>query len=290
MINILITGAAGLLGQYLTKHHKSNANILCIDLAENPFPELSNNIFIQADLTDFASLRKEISDFKPELIYNCAAFSDVDGCETNKDLAVKLNIDLVDNLISIPHSKLIQYSSDYVFNGKNGPNTEDDQVDPLNHYGWTKMQSEKLLEKSARDFLIIRTNVLYGTGNNIRPNFISWVIDNLRRNQNIHVASDQFNNPTYAGNLVGASIEAAGKHSGIMHIGGSDYMSRYDVAVKTAEIFNLNSNLIGPINTAKLNQPASRPLKAGLRVDKAVGLLKTRLLRLEDGLRLAYKH
>jgi len=289
MNNILITGAAGLLGQSLVNKLKDKANILCIDLSENPFSDLGKINYIQTDLTQFEALRNDILGFKPEFIYNCAAYSDVDGCETNKDLAVRLNIDLVENLMSIPRSKLIHYSSDYVFNGKNGPNSENDQVDPLNHYGWTKTRSEKLIQKSTKDHLIIRTNVLYGAGINIRNNFITWVIDNLRHDNKINVVDDQFNNPTCAGNLAEASIEAAGSQFGILHIGGADYLSRFDIAIKIAEIFGLNANLINSIKTLDLNQTAIRPLKGGLLIDNAVKILKTRLIGLEEGLRLAFK-
>jgi len=290
MRKILLTGAAGLLGQALVNRLIENHELLCIDIAANPFSVYENLHYIQADLTDFAPLRLEIANFRPDFIYNCAAYSDVDGCEVSKQLAEMINIDLVKNLLDIPFTKLIHYSSDYVFNGQAGPYAETDPVDPLGYYGWTKLQSEHLIQKSAKNCLIIRTNVLYGTGINTRPDFMRWVAANLQQGRIIRVVADQFNNPTYASSLAQASIEAAACNlTGIWHLAGPDYYSRFEIANIIANLLSLDHHLIRPVSTIELGQPARRPQRGGLKTDKAAGVLKTKFLSLKDGLKMTFR-
>ncbi len=293
MKRIIITGAAGLLGQHLIHYLESVSNtdpdfsILSIDKAVNPFKNRANIRFIQADITEFDSLKSTIEDFKPDLIFNCASYNDVDGAEENKRLTDDINVHLVENLLALSPKKIIHFSSDYVFNGLHGPYSEEDTALPINYYGQTKYRSEKILQESGENYLIVRSNVLYGTGKDIRLNFVTWLIGSLRKNKRVRIVTDQFGNPTYAGNLAEAAIEAARMgFSGILHIAGKDYLSRYEAALKAAAFFNLDSEMITPITTEKLSQPASRPLRGGLKIDKAGKLLKTGLLGLDEGLRL----
>lgn len=294
MKRVLITGAAGLLGQHLVSClgtagtlHK-DSSILAIDKADNPFDYSDNLDYLQSDLVAFDTIKPVLENFNPDFIFNCAAYTDVDGCEKNRKLADALNIHLVENLLELlSYEKIIHFSTDYVFNGLDGPYAEMDNTDPVGYYGWTKLRSERVLQSSQRSFLIIRTNVLYGTGKNVRLNFITWLVDNLRQNKILRIITDQLNNPTYAGNLAQAAIEAAQKdYTGVLHVAGADYLSRYQIALKTAIHFNLNSKLIKPTSTDQLGQKAKRPLRGGLKIDKARKLLKTRLLGLDEGLRL----
>ncbi len=293
MKRIIITGAAGLLGQHLIRCLGSDKNqdpdfsILSIDKAVNPFKQSANLRYIQVDITEFDSLKSTMEDFNPDLIFNCASYNDVDGAEENRKPAENINVQLVENLQALSFEKIIYFSSDYVFNGQHGPYSEEDAPLPINYYGQTKYRSEKILKESGKNHLIIRSNVLYGTGIDIRPNFVTWLAMSLRRNQKVRIVTDQFGNPTYAGNLAEAAIEAARKDlTGILHIAGDDYLSRHEAALKAAAFFNLNSKMIIPITTEELRQPARRPLRGGLKIDKAKKLLKTRLLGLDEGLRL----
>ena len=289
MRKVLITGAAGLLGQALVNHLKENHILLCIDIADNPFSAHKNLRYLQTDLTDFMPLKADMISFKPDFIFNCAAYSDVDSCEVNKQLAEKVNIGLVENLLSIPFTKLIHYSSDYVFDGQAGPYAENDQTHPLDHYGWTKLKSEESLQKSSFNCLIIRTNVLYGTAVNTRPNFMQWTAENLRQNRTIRVVNDQFNNPTYAGNLAEASTEAVTRDfTGIWHLAGPGYYSRFEIATIIADLLKLDTSLIKPVATSELSQTALRPKKGGLKTEKAAALLAAKFFSLKDGLKIIF--
>jgi dTDP-4-dehydrorhamnose reductase len=285
MSKVLVTGAAGLLGQHLVSELQTKSEVLAIDKNENPFEQLPNLRYIQADLLDFAAIESEIGDYTPDIIFNCAAYTDVDGCETNKPLADQLNVGLVENLLKLSIGKLIHFSTDYVFDGQSGPYTETDPAKPLGYYGQTKLKSEEVLKNGNLPFLIIRSNVLYGRGKNIRPNYLTWLFDGLRENRKMQLVTDQFNNPISAINLAAASIEAAfGEITGILHIAGTDYFSRFDIGKIVARKFKLNQRLIEPVTTYQLRQLAPRPRFGGLKIDKAKRLLKTPLLGLEESL------
>jgi dTDP-4-dehydrorhamnose reductase len=285
MSKVIVTGAAGLLGQHLVAELQSKSEVLAIDKNDNPFELLPNLRYVQADLLDFGAVESEMKAYAPHIIFNCAAYTDVDSCETNKPLADQLNVGLVENLLRLPFGKIIHFSTDYVFDGQSGPYTETDQVKPLGYYGQTKLKSEEVLKKGNRPYLIIRSNVLYGRAKNIRPNFLTWLIDGLRENRKMQLVTDQFNNPISAINLSAASVEAAfAEIAGILHIAGTDYFSRFDIGKVVARKFKLNQRLIEPVTTYQLHQLAPRPRFGGLKIDKAKRLLKTPLLGLEESL------
>lgn len=294
MNRIIVTGVAGLLGQHLVRRLLApkqrispDRRILAIDIAENPFDEFDGLEYLRADLTEYESVESRLRSFQADYILNCASYNNVDSAEDEKERTHRINTLLVRDLVTLGEGRIIQFSSDYVFNGVDGPYFEDDSPDPICHYGRTKLEAEKILRGSESNHLIIRSNVLYGTAKNIRTNFVTWLVDCLRAGREVRIAVDQYCNPTYAGNLAEAAIEAAeNKISGILHVAGRDYLARYDMALGIASFFNLDTDLIRPVNSIDLDQKAKRPLKAGLRIDRALKLLKTRPLGLEQGLRL----
>jgi len=284
---VLVTGACGLLGQHLVNRLKLKYKVVAVDIAANIFEKHENLIFINSDLTESGALTKVLSDTKPDIIYNCAAYTDVDGCEKNRDMAYKLNVKLVEDLLDAGAERLIQYSTDYVFNGERGPYEEHDKTDPIGYYGETKLQSEKIVLTSNQNHLVIRTNVLFGTGINTRPNFITWLIENLKQGKQLKIVTDQYNNPIHAANLAGTSIETEETGlTGILHLAGGSYLSRFEIAVKTAEFFKFNKKLILPVKTSELGQTARRPMQGGLKIDLAKRLLKSRLLSFNEALGL----
>jgi len=286
MKKIIITGAAGLLGQNLIANFDRQDQLLCVDIAANPFPEYPNIKYLKADLTDFDSVYKELIGFNPDFIFNCAALSDVDACESMAALANKLNVELVEYLLKIPCEKLIHYSSDYVFDGEHGPYSESDTPHPINYYGQTKFQSEKILAGSKSNYLIIRTNVLYGRAKNVKPSFVDWVGERLKREDTLKIAGDQYNNPTLAVNLAMASIEFALKDlTGVIHIAGTEYLSRYDMAIKIAGFLGLPIGLIEKVTSDVIAQKAKRPHRGGLAIAKAAKLLSFELVGFTEGLR-----
>jgi dTDP-4-dehydrorhamnose reductase len=301
-MRVLITGSNGLLGQKLVKIFSPDHQTTGIDLQiESSIPE-ENFTYQTLSILQVEKLKELFSSFKPEVVINTAAYTDVDGCEENKELAWETNVEGVKNLADlcrIMNAKLVQLSTDYIFNGEEGPYSEDDTPNPVGYYGLTKLESEKSIlsefviktqnrgsaGKEKIDFLIVRTNVLYGKGENLRPNFVLWLIQKLSSKEKVRIVTDQYNNPTLADNLASAIKEAIEKGlSGILNIAGSEYLSRYDFALKVARKFNFDQNLISPAKTSELKQKAPRPRKGGLKIDKAKKLLTTELLDIEKGL------
>ncbi len=270
---ILIFGSNGMLGQRLTTFYKSKKDVeLLASSAEETsfFPEVD---YRKVNIVDKNQVKKIIYDFYPDFIINAAAFTNVDACETQRELAWKINVVGVSNIANYAwtcDAHLIHISSDYVFDGENGPYTEKDKVNPISYYGRTKLASENVIIGSGVKNTIIRPNVLYGPAKYGRPDFVKWVVNSLKNNKPIRIVTDQFNNPTYLDDLVSAIASIIEfKREGVYHIGGSELLSRYDFTIRIADYFKLNKDLITPITTPDLNQPARRPLKSGLITLKA---------------------
>ena len=285
---VLITGSNGLLGQKLVCDFRPHFKVIACDLSPETYLSFPNLSYESLDITNRRQLEFQITFYHPQVIINAAAYTDVDGCEIHKDKAWATNVGGIKNLVNFcmkQKVKLIHLSTDYVFNGEEGPYSEDDLPDPVNFYGETKLQSEKIIKDGGIDFLIIRTNVLYGFGKNVKPNFLLWLLDKLSQNEKIKIVTDQFNNPTLADNLSSCILEMTKKNiSGIYHIAGSEYLSRYDFAIKVANKFNFDKNNILPTKTELLQQEAKRPHRGGLKIDKAKSILETKLLNVNQAL------
>lgn len=285
---VLITGANGLLGQKLCQHFSSSHKVVAFDIHPQSFIPATNFSYQSVDLTDNDEVRSYVECNIPSVIINAAAYTDVDGCETRKRGAWEINVEAVENLVNLCEEykiKLAQLSTDYVFDGENGPYAEDDPPHPVGFYGETKLESEKVIKQAKIDFLIVRTNVLYGFGKYVRKNFLLWLLEKLSAGERVSIVTDQFNNPTLADNLSLCILEMVEKNlSGIYHIGGAEYLSRYDFALKVAEKFSFDKSLILPTKTELLQQKAIRPHLGGLKIEKAQRILQTKLLNVDEGL------
>jgi dTDP-4-dehydrorhamnose reductase len=270
---ILIVGSNGMLGQRLTEYYltKDEVELFACSAEDESF--IPGVDFRKIDITNKEEVKKIINDFYPDVIINTAAYTNVDGCESNKELAWGVNVTGVANLAHYAwtcDAHMIHISSDYVFDGENGPYTENDRVHPISYYGRTKLASENTLRGSGVFGTIIRTNVLYGPAKYGRPDFVKWVVNSIREGKTIRIVTDQINNPTYIDDLVFAISKIVDyKKDGLYHIGGKEFLSRFDFTLKIADFFDLDKNLIVPIKTEELNQAAKRPLKSGLITLKA---------------------
>lgn len=286
---ILIIGCNGLLGQSLVNYF-SKRNDVQIHLAsiEDKFIGGDEYDYTSLDITKRNEVKKLFLEFFPDYVINAAAYTDVDGCEVNREMAWNINVNGVKHLVEgcrIVDAQIVHLSSDFIFDGNNGPYHEDDKPNPISYYGRTKFASENEIKIGGVPYLIIRTNVLYGIQKGVKKDFVEWVIENLEANKSINVVIDQFNNPTYVEDLVeGIVLAIDKKKTGIYNIAGLELLSRYDFALKIAEIFDLNKSLINSIKTIELNQKAKRPLRAGLIILKAQTELGYKPHKLEENL------
>jgi dTDP-4-dehydrorhamnose reductase len=285
---VLITGANGLLGQKLCRHFSSSHKTVAVDLHPEGRVSLPNLSYQSLDLTDGKALESHVRFYEPALIINAASYTDVDGCEIHQTEAWAVNVGAVKNLVKACQAadiRLVHLSTDYIFDGEKGPYSEDDPPNPVNFYGKTKLESENVIKQSGIHSLIVRTNVLYGFGERVKKNFLIWLLEKLSAGEKIKIVADQFNNPTLADNLSECILEMVERDlSGVFHVGGAEYLSRYDFALKVADKFGFQNAHISPIKTETLKQKAKRPLRGGLRVEKAQSLLETKLLNVEEGL------
>ena len=270
---ILITGANGMLGQRAVQFYSSRENI---ELLATSVEEKSVFDFVeytQVDIKDRDNIKKVIYDYCPDFIVHTAAFTNVDLSERLREDAWKINVKGVEYIAEAARTidaHIIHISTDYIFDGKNGPYDENAIPDPVGYYGRTKLASENTLRISGTFFTILRTNVLYGIAQNSRPDFVRWVINSLSKNENIRIVKDQINNPTFIDDLVqGINKIIEFRKTGVYNIGGKEFLSRFDFTLRIAEYFNLDKKLILPITTDELKQPARRPLKSGLLILKA---------------------
>ncbi len=269
---ILVVGSNGMLGQRTISFFSKQNNFEIVGCSIEEEPVTNNYEYHCCDLTKRENVKKIIYDFYPDFIINAAAFTNVDLSEIERETAWKVNVKGVEYLAEaarVLDSHLIHISSDYIFDGTNGPYSENAKPNPLGYYGRTKLASENALKISGSIHTIIRTNVLFGIADS-RPDFVRWVINSLNANKQIRIVTDQFNNPTFIDDLVQAiSRIIEFKKEGIYHIGGRDFLSRFEFTEKIADYFKLNRDLITPIVTEELNQKARRPLKSGLITLKA---------------------
>ena len=270
---ILVIGSNGMLGQRITEfYNKSDkVELMCVSAEENSFiPEVQ---YKQLDISQKDQVKQIILNFFPDVIINTAAFTSVDKSETERETAWKINVGGVENIALYSwtiDAHLIHFSTDYIFDGKNGPYTEDDKPNPIGYYGRTKLASENSIRVSGTRYTIVRSNVLYGPSKYGRPDFVKWVINSLQNGEGIRIVTDQIGNPTYIDDLVDAVNKIVEfKIEGVYNIGGREMISRFDFTLRIAKYFNLDEKLIVPILTKELNQPAARPLKSGLITIKA---------------------
>lgn len=288
---IFITGANGLLGQKTTEllRHETQHEVILTDLHENAFESRGFDYF-PMDITKKDEVKEAVKKYLPDIIINTAAYTNVDGCETDREASWKVNVDAVKNFIiasRINSTKLIHISTDYVFDGKAGNYSESSKPNPLSYYGKSKLAGENALITSGIDYSIVRTMIIYGTGKNLRPNFAVWLINMLSEQNQVRIVDDQFGMPTMVDDLGWALVKIVDLNkSGLYHICGSEYCSRYEFAVKLADVFKLNESLIMPVKTSDLNQAAARPMNSSFILLKAETDLGIKPLNVTEGLNL----
>lgn len=277
MKRILVTGANGLLGQKLIYRMKGMSDIHCVALAkgENRLVDKSGYTYFDADITDASRMLEVIKESAPDYIIHAAAMTNVDGCEQEKETCKKINVDAVKILANICdelHIPLLHVSTDFIFDGEEGPYDENAVPAPLSYYGWSKLEAEKIVQKMKSPWTIVRTVLVYGIVDNMsRSNIVLWVKNSLEQGKEISVVNDQWRTPTLAEDLAEGCLLAVLKNArGIYNISGSEFMNIYELATKVAEHYGLNKELIHPTDSTTLNQPAQRPPRTGFIIDKAI--------------------
>lgn len=289
---ILVTGANGLLGAELTGllGRFPEYDVLATGRGETTQAAGSHG-YMPLDIAAKRDVRQAIRDFQPTVVINCAAMTDVDRCETEREACWKVNVDAVETLARQCReagARLVQLSTDFVFDGLNGPYGEDARANPVNFYGKSKQAAENAVRKAGFDkWAIVRTVLVYGAASRAnRSDFVLWLSKRLASGQRVRIVTDQWRNPTCVTDLA-AGVErlVRRRRGGVFHISGAEWMSMYDFARTIADAFGLDDTLIEPADASTFRQTAERPLKTGLIILKAQAELDYHPRSLRENLR-----
>lgn len=259
-MKILVIGGSGTVGSHLIKKFSNDNQDFEFTVNKNKIESKNQKIL---DITKEQDTFELIQKSNPDIVINAASLTDNDICENDHKLADSINVNGTKNIIEAcknTKSKICQISTSFVFDGKKEEYIENNLTSPANYYGLTKMKAEKKIQESGLKYLILRTDCLYGwTKKNQRENPVMRVINTLKSGKIFKEITDWQNTPTYIPDFISAlNIVIKNNSQGIYHITGSDYTDRFSLAIKTAEIFNLNKKLLVPINSNLLNLSAKR--------------------------------
>ncbi|QRR03379.1 SDR family oxidoreductase [Dyadobacter sandarakinus] len=273
---ILITGSNGLLGQKLVQLLAADPEVETIATASgtNRLPFQENYQFMEMDITDPFRVEEVIGHVRPDVVIHGAAMTNVDQCELEKEACWKANVKGTEHIVHACGrygAFLLHVSTDFIFDGSAGPYAETDEPNPVNFYGWSKLAAEKAVMHAGISWAIARTVLVYGVAHDMsRSNIILWVKKSLEARKPIQVVTDQLRTPTLAEDLaIGCQLIARGKAEGIFHISGKDFLTPYEMAIMTADYFNLDKSLISPTDAGAFTQPARRPPRTGFELTRS---------------------
>ena len=262
--SVVIVGAKGMLGAELVEvlsgsdwaQGAGDHRIYAGDIAE-------------LDITDRGSVRRYLKPLDPQLVINCAAYTDVDGCESHRAEAFAVNADGAGNLAEVCgelDAKLVHISTDFVFDGKASSAYRcEDEPDPLSVYGQSKLAGERAVEQGLADHLIVRISWLFGK---YGRNFVTTMRRLAQEREYLEVVDDQIGSPTYAVDLAEALLYLVGVEAvGMYHFRNEGQCSWYEFACRIVQEFGL-STPVRPITSEQLKRPAPRPSWSVLDISK----------------------
>jgi len=292
-MKILITGANGFLAQHLCLFLADKGfQVIAVSRGERKIPSNEQISYYNLELTNVSLVGGFVKYHQPDVIIHAAAMSKPDDCNNNKDECILQNVTVTEQLVKLANdiqAHFIYISTDFIF-GENGPHAEDNEPDPLNFYGASKLLAEKSVTNNLKNYTIVRPVFIYGaTWNGIRSSFIQWVQNSLEAGKAIKVVSDQQRTPTFVLDICWGIFQIIErKKYGVYHLAGKDICSPYDMAVTVAKVLKLNSNLILEVTSDTFPEPVRRAKKSGLKIDKAIAELNYQPHSFEDGVRKSF--
>ncbi len=278
---ILLVGAGGMLATDIEEHLKVQDIYNFVAYTEE-----------QLDLLDNSKLNAVFEEEKPDIVINGAAYTKVDDCETSLGKALYINGSIVDNLARICKKNdavLVHYSTDYVFDGNSEiPYLEIDKTDPINAYGYSKLQGEQHVSERLNSYYIIRTSWLYGHAG---PNFVDTMAKLMKEKETLKVVNDQTGSPTYTKDLVNATMELLKTDDyGLYHFSNDGQCTWYEFSLKIKEHledqgFKLSVKEISPVSTDEFPRPAKRPRFSLLNKSKYIKTTKAQIPHWDESLK-----
>ncbi len=291
MKRVLLCGSNGLLGQQLALVLSARADLEVLNTGRQRSFVFDHHLFdyTQLDLTHRSDVRSLISSFQPDVVINAVAAVDVDWCELHHDEAWQANAATAEHLAEACRkvdAHLIHYSTDYVFDGRQGPYDETARPSPVNYYGKTKLAAENALLAAGVRSSILRVSLLFGTGTGVKGNFGLKTVKLLREGSIVRATNDIGTNPTHVADAASAAVLCFERGTtGTYHISGATFATRYEFARTLAGVFGYDLGLVQLVDAADLRLPAVRPRSTGFRIEKAERDLDYRPMELADACR-----
>ena len=276
-MRLLITGSNGLLGQKLITALRNDpaVELLATSRGADRTAASLGDRYRALDITDQAQVDAVFDEARPEVVIHSAAMTNVDACELDPQACRLQNVAATEHLVRAAKrhgAHFIFLSTDFIFDGKNGPYREEDAAAPLSVYGQSKLDGERIVREAGLErWAIARTIIIYGIAEGLsRSNVVLWAKGALEKGETINVVDDQWRMPTLAEDLADGCIRIAQKHAtGIYHLSGPDGMSILELVERTGAFFGLDTRVVTPIKSESLGQPAKRPPVTGFVLDKA---------------------
>ena len=284
-LKFLVTGSAGLIGHQVVKDLSETHEVFsCYNKSK---PEHGN--IIKMDLLNHEMISNIMSEKKPDVVIHLGAMTAVDLCDAQQDNALKINSQATEILAkecSKINSFMVYVSTDYVFDGNTGMYEENDTTNPLGFYGKSKLLGEKSIQNFSSNWCIARTSTPFGL-HPTKKSFPIWVIENLQKQKQIDVLTDQFTSPTYVPSLSRMLIEISERHlTGIIHVAGASKISRYEMASLVSDKLGLDGKLLREISMNDIKWEAQRPKDSSLNVSKAISTLNQKPQKIDHDVNL----
>lgn len=264
-MKIFVSGASGLIGSNCLKHFYEEGHEVIGTYFS--YPTQNTSYFNTLDSSDLDNY--DVHTFKPDVIVHCGALTHVDYCEFNVDESFQKTVTSTKTLIDLAqilNAKLVFISTDYVFDGNDGPYSEEENVHPLSVYAKHKLKAEQLVLETLPNSLVLRVTNVYGHEAR-NKNFIARIVDQCQQGiqLNLTLPKDQYATPVNAWDVARAMLKLLeDNHQGIFHIASTDWMNRVELALHVLKYFPNATYNLKAVTTAEMNQPAPRPLRGGL--------------------------
>lgn len=262
-MRVLVTGSRGQLGYQTLKTLSRDIEVIPTSKKRGEFGDFS---FVEMSITDYGKVDLIIEEKEPEIVVNCAAYTNVDACELNPNIARRVNSDAVENLAKtckVRGIKLIQISTDYVFDGRGPPYEEYSDKNPIQEYGKSKSSAEEIIQsETGLDWAIVRASGIFSTSHN---NFLTWLLKSANENKEVFIVGDQYSTPISAlsvSRFISKIIDD--NLSGIWNIGSTETVSRLDFARKVCQKFEVGLENISESRMSSIPWKAERPVNTSL--------------------------
>lgn len=290
-MKILITGGTGLLGKALIETVDSNYEIVATYLGNYDVEDTHQVKYTKLDTRDKAGYEYLFRDFKPKVVIHTASIGSPDYAEKNKELTWEVNVGGTQNILFICErfdAKFIYISSNGIYDGTKAPYGEKDEAKPINYYGQTKLEGERIVQKARIPYAMVRPILMYGWPHSFeRGNIVTFALSKLEQCEVVNAYGDVYLNPLFNHSCAEAiwKIVKEEKYD-VFNIAGAERVTIYKLIQEAAYVFKLNLDLIKPVQQGFFNELVKRPSDTSYKTEKMEKELGIKPLSLKEGLRI----